>query len=109
MERDIEIFLIPNGLVTGSPQCPCVKLSIAAPSQPQTNGFVEGFIRTVKEEFFPEVRRRKLYESVDKLQADLDQWLHYYNYEWPHQGYCNLGRKPFDTLAAFSSTVKEGA
>lgn len=79
------------------------------PASPQTNGFVERFIRTVKEEFFQDVRRRKLYESVEELQADLDAWLHYYNYERPHQGYRNLGRKPFDTLTTFSSTVKKEA
>lgn len=71
------------------------------PARPQTNGFVERFIRTVKEEFFEDVRRRKLYDSVDDLQTDLDQWLHYYNYERPHQGYRNLGRRPADTLAQF--------
>jgi transposase InsO family protein len=71
------------------------------PASPHTNGFVERFIRTVKEEFFEDVRRRKLYESVDELQTDLDQWLRYYNYERPHQGYRNLGRRPADTLAQF--------
>lgn len=47
------------------------------------------------------MRRRKLYDSVDDLQTDLDQWLPYYNYERPHQGYRNLGRRPADTLAQF--------
>jgi transposase InsO family protein len=32
-------------------------------NSPQPNGFVERFIRTVKEEFFEDVRRRKLYKS----------------------------------------------
>lgn len=81
-------------------------------NRPQTNGFVERFIRTVKEEFFEDVRRRKLYESVDELQTDLDEWLHYYNYERPHQGYRNLGRRPADTLVQFVpplATVKKEA
>lgn len=76
-------------------------------NSPQTNGFVERFIRTVKEEFFEDVRRRKLYESLDELQADLDEWLHYYNYERPHQGYRNLGRRPFDTLFSATQPVKK--
>jgi transposase InsO family protein len=77
------------------------------PNSPQTNGFVERFIRTVKEEFFEDVRRRKLYESMDELQADLDIWLRYYNYERPHQGYRNLGRRPFDTLISLAHPVKK--
>jgi transposase InsO family protein len=77
------------------------------PKRPQTNGFVERFIRTVKEEFFEDVRRRKLYESLDELQADLDEWLHYYNYERPHQGYRNMGRRPFDTFVSAIQPVKK--
>src|SRR5262249_2088316 len=42
---------------------------------PQTNGFVERFQRTVKEEFFEVALRETFYESVDALQVDLDQWL----------------------------------
>jgi len=39
-----------------------------------------------------------VYESVQALQADLDAWLHQYNYERPHRGYRNLGRRPFETI-----------
>lgn len=80
-------------------------------NSPQTNGFVERFIRTLNEEFFEDVHRRRLYESADELQADLDQWLHYYNYERPHQGYRNLGRCPADTFVqsfiTAAQTVRE--
>ncbi len=74
--------------------------------RPQTNGFVERFHRTVQEEFFALMLREKLYESVESLQADLDAWLHHYNYERPHQGYRNLGRRPWETVSQF---VREGA
>jgi transposase InsO family protein len=53
--------------------------------KPQTNGFVERFNRTVLDEFFRTVFRTKFYESVEQLQADLDEWLAYYNHERPHQ------------------------
>ncbi len=43
--------------------------------RPQTNGFVERFNRTVLDEFFREALRRKLYESVEAFQRDLDEWL----------------------------------
>lgn len=68
---------------------------------PQTNGFVERFHRTIQEEFFAIALREKLYESVEVLQADMDAWLHQYNYERPHQGYRNLGRRPWETVEQF--------
>jgi transposase InsO family protein len=71
--------------------------------RPQTNGFVERFNRTVLDEFFRLVLRQKMYESVDALQADLDTWLHFYNYDRPHLGYRNLGQRPFDTIRKFAN------
>jgi transposase InsO family protein len=65
---------------------------------PRTNGFVERFNRTILDEFFRETFRKTFYSSVEELQADLDQWLHYYNYERPHRGYRNNGKRPFDTI-----------
>lgn len=73
---------------------------------PQTNGFVERFNRTVLDEFFRTAFRTKFYESVEALQADLDQWLIHYNTERPHQGYRNMGRRPIDTVQLF---VKKSA
>lgn len=74
---------------------------------PQTNGFVERFIRTVKEEFFEVAFRQKFFESVPVLQADLDTWLAHYNTERPHRGYRNMGRRPIDTVNLFQETVKK--
>jgi len=65
---------------------------------PRTNGFVERFNRTVLDEFFRETFRTKFYSSVEELQVDLDQWLQYYNYERPHRGYRNMGKRPFETI-----------
>lgn len=65
---------------------------------PRTNGFVERFNRTVLDEFFRLAFRKKLYESVEVLQTDLDVWLHHYNYERPHRGYRNMGRRPIETI-----------
>ena len=73
---------------------------------PRTNGFVERFNRTVLDEFFRETFRNKFYASVEELQQDLDQWIHYYNYERPHRGYRNMGRRPIETLEQGKS-VKE--
>lgn len=69
--------------------------------RPQTNGFVERFNRTVLDEFFRIAFRKKLYESVEVLQVDLDAWLVHYNTERPHQGYRNQGRRPIETIELF--------
>lgn len=44
--------------------------------------------------------------SVEELQIDLDQWLYQYNYERPHRGYRNMGRKPIETIET-GKIVKE--
>lgn len=67
-------------------------------AHPRTNGFVERFHRTVLDEFFRTAFRKKFYESVEALQVDLDVWLVYYNYERPHRGYRNMGRRPIETV-----------
>jgi len=69
--------------------------------RPQTNGFVERFHRTVLDEFFRVQLRTTLYESLEALQTDLDQWLEYYNRERPHQGYRNRGKRPYDTVTEY--------
>lgn len=76
---------------------------------PQTNGFVERFNRTVKEEFFEVVFMQKFFESVEALQLDLDAWLTHYNTERPHRGYRNMGRRPIETVNLFLEPVKEEA
>ena len=78
-------------------------------SSPQTNGFVERFHRTVREEFLAVAFRQTLYESVEALQADLDTWLVHYNTERPHQGYRNMGRRPIETVDSFLQPVREEA
>jgi len=70
---------------------------------PKTNGFVERFNRTALDEFYRVAFRRKLYENVESLQHDLDAWLREYNYERPHLGYRNQGRRPWETIELFLS------
>ena len=74
---------------------------------PRTNGFVERFNRTVSEDFVQKAFRTKLYTSVEELQIDFDKWLYSYNYERPHRGYRNLGKRPIDTVQAFIKKSKE--
>jgi transposase InsO family protein len=65
---------------------------------PQTNGICERFNKTMKQEFFEVAMRKKIYNSVDELQQDLDTWLHYYNYERPHSGKFCYGKTPIQTF-----------
>ena len=47
---------------------------------------VSGFIKTVLNEFYRITFRKKLYKTIEELQAALDQWLKQYNEERTHQG-----------------------
>lgn len=65
---------------------------------PQTNGICERFHKTVLEKFYSVAFRKKIYQDLESLQKDLDEWLHYYNYERTHQGKMCCGRTPMETL-----------
>lgn len=65
---------------------------------PQTNGICERFHKTILEEFYKIAFRKKIYNSLDELQKDLDDWLDYYNNHRTHQGKMCCGRTPMQTL-----------
>ncbi len=65
---------------------------------PQTNGICERFHKTILQEFYQVTFRKKLYESLEALQSDLDEWIQYYNEERTHQGKMCCGRTPMETL-----------
>ena len=44
---------------------------------PQTNGICERFHKTILQEFYQITFRKKVYQSIEELQADLDEWLHH--------------------------------
>ena len=73
---------------------------------PRTNGFIERFNRIVLNEFFRLAFRNNFYESVEALQADLDQRLEHYNKECPHRGYRNLGKIPCATFLESVSAIR---
>lgn len=73
--------------------------------RPQANGFVERFIRAVKEEFFAIAFGRKTYTNLDDLQTDFDAWFLEYNTERPHLGYRNMGRCPIEAISTFTSKL----
>ena len=74
---------------------------------PQTNGICERFHKTILQEFYQPTLRRKVYGSIEELQADLDEWLEYYNNERTHQGKRCFGRTPMETLLDGKKIWKE--
>lgn len=65
---------------------------------PQTNGICERFHRTIQDEFYAVAFRKKIYHSLEEMQADLDVWLEYYNKERTHTGKHCFGKTPFQTF-----------
>lgn len=61
---------------------------------PQTNGICERLHKTLLDEFYRVTFRRKLYGSLEALQADLDAFVEHYNAERPHQGRWCYGKTP---------------
>ncbi len=74
---------------------------------PQTNGICERFHKTILNEFYQITLRKKIYDSVDELQIDLDEWLIKYNPQRTHQGKMCLGRTPMETLIDGKAIWKE--
>lgn len=65
---------------------------------PQTNGICEKFHKTISQEFYQIIFRKKLYDSLEELQKVLDEWLNYYNNNRTHQRKICCGRTPVETL-----------
>ena len=65
---------------------------------PQTNGICERFHQTIQNEFYASAFRRKLYESLEQLQADVDAWMESYNAERTHSGKYCYGKTPLQTF-----------
>ena len=65
---------------------------------PQTNGICERFHKTILQEFYQVTFRKKIYETIEQLQNDLDERIDHHNNERTHQGKICEGRPPMQTL-----------
>ena len=74
---------------------------------PQTNGICERFHKTMLEEFYQIAFRKKIYRSLEELQADLDQWLIKYNNDRPHTGRFCYGKTPMETFNDSKKLAKQ--
>jgi len=57
--------------------------------------------------FYRVAFRKKVYRSVDELQADLDSWIAEYNEARPHQGRWCFGKTPMQTFLDATAIAKE--
>lgn len=87
-QHDYELYLVING----------IEHSKTKVTHPQTNGICERFHKTILQEFYQEAFRKKIYQDLATLQADLDDWLMYYNHHRPHQGKMCCVKTPMATL-----------
>lgn len=69
-----------------------IKRRYTRPYRPQTNGKVERFWRTLKEDLIEDTD----FDSLQELQDELLKYIVYYNWERPHQGID--GKKPIEMM-----------
>ena len=75
----------------------------------QTNGIVERFHKTILDEFYRVAFRRKIYTTIEELQADLDIWMTEYNQARSHQGRYCFDKTPMQTFIDATPTAREKA
>ena len=95
--HDYQLFLAIND----------IKHTKAKVKSPQTNGICERFHKTILQEFYQVVFRKTLFESIEQLQKDLDEWIDTYNNDRSHQGKICEGRTPLQTLEDGKKIWKE--
>ncbi len=72
---------------------------LTMPFSPTTTGKIERFHRSLRQEFLT----GKIFDSIDEAQHQLNDWVHHYNSERPHQG---IGMStPLDRFSRRSTTA----
>jgi transposase InsO family protein len=75
--------------------------------RPQSNGICERFHKTILNEFYRIAFRRKVYNTIEELQWDLDEWIKEYNEERTHSGKYCFGKTPMQTFKDSMPLTKE--
>jgi transposase InsO family protein len=79
-----------------------LRVTRTKPRHAWTNGVVERFQKSILHEYWRIAFRRQYFTGCRVLQATLDRFLQFYNYERPHRGYRLNGRTP---AAVFAGAV----
>ena len=87
-QHDYQLFLAVND----------IEHTRTKANSPQTNGICERFHKTILNEFYQVTFRKKIYDGIEMLQKDLDEWIEIYNTDRTHQGKMCCGRTPLETL-----------
>jgi hypothetical protein len=61
----------------------------------------------MQDEFYAVAFRRKLYQSLEVLQADLDEWMNHCNNVRPHSGRYCYGKTPMETFLVSLTLAKQ--
>lgn len=82
--------------------------------RPQTNGICERFHRTIQDECYNILFRKKFYKNLNELQIDVDEWINKYNHQRPHSGKHCYGKTPYQTFLeskhiAFEKNIDENS
>ena len=85
-----ELFLHLNG----------IDHSTTKVRHPQTNGCVERLNQIIQDEFYAVAFRKKLSNSLEEVQTDLDSFMSEYNTKRTNEGKRCLGKTPMETLEA---------
>lgn len=68
------------------------------PGKPVCNGYCERFQRTIFEELYQKIFRKRLFNNLSELNKELDQYLYFYNFERPHFGLHPNGARPIEAF-----------
>lgn len=74
---------------------------------PQSNGICERLHRTMQDEFYAVALRKRLYQNLEQLQLDLDEWMDFYNNQRPHSGKYCYGKTPMQTFTESITLAKQ--
>lgn len=77
-----------------------VPLRFIKPGHAWTNGSAERLHQTLLHEFYIPTMCRKIYQSAEELDYDLQLYLHWYNYQRTHQGFRLRGKTPAQVFLA---------